>query len=151
LYDKFVIYNIHGILPPVGLVAQNSIVNWSFSTKKISDKEYEVRFTPSVETPWHIYSQASPEGGALPTKITFSKNPLIVLKGKVKEEGKLTSKYEEVFGVTVKYFEGKVDFVQTVQLKSKVKTNITGTIEFMACKEEQCLPPKTISFNVTLN
>lgn len=126
------------------------VVKWSFSAKKINDKTYEVHFTPSVQSPWHIYSQHSPEGGALPTVFSINKNPLVTLEGKVKEIGKVVSKYEEVFDVTVKYFEGKADFVQTVSLKGNFKTNITGSVEFMACNEEQCLPPQTVAFNIAL-
>lgn len=126
------------------------VVSWSFSAKKIADKTYEVHLTPTVQAPWHIYSQTSPEGGALPTVFSFNKNPLVTLDGKVKEVGRIVSKYEEVFEVTVKYFEGKADFVQVVKLKSTVKTNLTGSVEFMACNEEQCLPPQTVQFNIPL-
>lgn len=126
------------------------IVQWNFSAKKIIDKAYEIHLTPTIKSPWHIYSQTSPEGGALPTAIVFNKNPLVSIDGKTKEVGKVVSKYEDVFGVTVKYFEGKVDFVQTVKLKSNAKTNISGSIEFMACNNEQCLPPKKVQFSVLL-
>ena len=107
--------------------AQN-VVNWNFSVKKISDKVYEVHLTPVVQSPWHIYSQTSPEGGALPTTISFNKNPLVSIDGKTKEFGKVVSKYEEVFDVTVKYFEGKAHFVQVIKLKANAKTNISGSV-----------------------
>jgi thiol:disulfide interchange protein DsbD len=56
-----------------------------------------------------------------------------------------------VFGVDVKYFSGKVDFVQLVKLKSKAKTNFTGSVEFMVCNDQQCLPPATQKFSIALN
>lgn len=129
--------------------AQN-VVNWAFSAKKIADKTYEIHFTPTVQNPWHIYSQTSPEGGALPTVFSFNKNPLVILDGKVKEVGRIVSKFEEVFEVTVKYFEGKADFVQVVKLKSAVKTNLNGSVEFMACNDEQCLPPQIVNFSIPI-
>jgi len=52
--------------------------------------------------------------------------------------------------VTAKYFEGQADFVEVVKLKANAKTNVSSSIEFMACNNEQCLPPKTVSFNVAL-
>mgnify|MGYP001025084503 CR=1 FL=1 len=130
---------------------QPTVVNWQFQAVKVADKTYEIHLTPTVQAPWHIYSQTSPEEGAVPTSFQFGKNPLVTLEGKVQENGKLVSKYEEVFGVTVKYFEGKVDFVQRVKLKASAKTNITGSVEFMVCNDEQCLPPQTMSFSVPLN
>lgn len=125
-------------------------VTWNYTAKKIADKTYEVHLTASVKNPWHIYSQSTPEGGPIPTKIIFKKNPLVIPTGKAKEKGKLLQKHEEVFDVDVKYFDGNVDFVQVVKLKSNVKTNVSGTIEFMACNDEQCLPPTTVPFTVTL-
>ncbi|MEI9809769.1 MAG: hypothetical protein WDO16_18940 [Bacteroidota bacterium] len=106
--------------------------------------------TPTVQNPWHIYSQTSPEGGAIPTKISFNKNPLVSIEGKTKEIGKIVSKYEEVFEVTVKYFEGNADFVQVIKLKANANTNVSGSIEYMACNKEQCLPPKIVWFNIAL-
>lgn len=125
-------------------------VSWTFSAKKIADKTYEIHMTANVSSPWHMYSQYSPDGGPLPTKFEFTKNPLATLEGKVKEIGKMETKHEEVFNVDVKQFAGKVDFVQVVKLKSNVKTNISGNVEFMACDESQCLPPKTVPFTVSV-
>jgi len=135
----------------IGLISRSQdIVQWNFSVKNIADKTYEIHLTPTLQNLWHIYSQTSPEGGAIPTKISFNKNPLLSIEGKTKEIGKIISKYEEVFEITVKYFEGSVDFVQLVKLKNKIKTNISGTIEFMACNNEQCTSPKTVPFIVKL-
>lgn len=135
------------LLSCAGMHAQNP-VNWSFSAQKTGAGLYEIRLTATVEEPWHIYSQTSPAGGALPTSFTFSKNPLLILQGKVKEKGKLISRYEKAFGMELKYFEGGVTFVQTVKLKTKAKTAITGSLEYMVCNDEQCLPPKIMSFTI---
>lgn len=123
---------------------------WSFTSKKVGENLFEIRLTVKVDASWHIYSQTSPEDAALPTSITFAKNPLLTLQGHPKEIGKLISKYEEAFGATVKYFENEVSFVQTVKVKGKVKTNISGTIEYMVCNDELCLPPATVPFTVKL-
>ena len=52
-------------------VAQ-SPVKWAFAAKKIADKTYEVKYIANIDAPWHIYSQATPEGGPVATKITFA-------------------------------------------------------------------------------
>jgi hypothetical protein len=126
-------------------------VEWKWSAKKIGDKLYEVRLTAKVDEPWHIYSQQTPKGGPLPTSISFTKSPLLLVDGKPKEEGDLEIHHEEVFDVDVYAYTGKVEFVQVVKLKANAKTNISGSIEYMACTNQQCLPPATIKFSVTLN
>lgn len=131
-------------------MAQGGPVSWSYSAKKTADKTYEIHLTATIGAPWHTYSQDSPDGGPLPTKIQFTKNPLVTIEGKTKEVGKMQVKHEEVFGVDVKYYSDKVDFVQVVKLKSNAKTNVSGTIEYMACDESQCLPPATVNFSVAV-
>src|SRR4051812_46116148 len=79
-------------------------VSWSFTSKKIADKTYEIHLTAAIAQPWHMYSQSSPDGGPLPTKIAFTKNPLATTEGKTKEEGKMVVKHEDVFDVDVKYY-----------------------------------------------
>lgn len=134
---------------PFATTAQD-VVKWNFSAKKTAGRTYEVRFHAEVDKPWHIYSQSSPEEAATPTKISFSKNPLLALQGKPKEIGKLEEKYEDVFDVTVKYFNGNVEFVQVVKLKGEMKTLISGNIEYMACTQQECLPAKTVPFSIRL-
>lgn len=126
-------------------------VKWEFSSTKKSDKVYEITMTASIDKPWHIYSQNTPAGGPVPTKIIYTNNPLLTVSGKPKETGKLLVKHEELFGVDVKYFDGKVQFVQTVTLKTSAKTSISGNIEFMVCDDKQCLPPKKVPFEIKLN
>jgi hypothetical protein len=140
----------------LGLNAQDAasykeVIHWNYSVKKTADKTYEIHLTATIEDSWHIYSQFTPkEGPSLPTKIRFNKNPLITLSGKIKEVGALVTKHEEILDVDLKYFKNKVDFVQTIKLKNNIKTNISGSIEFMACTDERCLMPETISFSVKL-
>ena len=124
---------------------------WSYGAKKIAGNTYELHFMVDVNNPWHTYSQFTPDGGPIPTHFTFTKNPLYTLEGKVKEDGKLLKKHEAVFGVDVKYFNGRVDFVQLVKLKENAKTNFSGEVEFMVCNDQQCLPPATEKFSIPLN
>src|SRR5688500_19559967 len=73
-------------------------VSWSFTSKKISDKEYEIRMIATLQKGWHLYSQTQPDDAiAQPTTISFNKNPLLEFEGKVKEVGKL-EKYKDKIG-----------------------------------------------------
>ena len=133
-----------------GIAQLKDPVQWNFTTAKKSDKVYDVTFTATIAKPWHIYSQATPAGGPVPTKIVFKTNPLVTVNGKAKENGSLKNVHDQYFGVDVKYFDNKVEFVQIVNLKSAVKTNIAGTIEYMVCNDEECLPPKKVPFDLKL-
>jgi thiol:disulfide interchange protein DsbD len=132
------------------IVAQENPVKWSFSAKKIADKIYEIHLTAVIEKDWHIYSQTTPDGGPVPTSISYFKNPLLIIQGEAKEMGKLEKHFEKLFGVEVLQFSDKVDFVHTVNLKTNVKTSITGKVAFMTCNDEMCLPPKSVPFSISL-
>ena len=125
-------------------------VEWSFSAKKINATTYEIHMTAQIENGWHTYSQTTPEGGPVPTSISFVKNPLVSLSGPAKEVGKLEKHHEKIFGVIVKQFSDRVDFVQTVTLKSAAKTAIKGSVEYMVCNDHECLPPSTENFSIEL-
>jgi hypothetical protein len=134
-----------------GIAQIKDPVQWSYSARKKSNNIYELVVTASVPSPWHIYSQNTPKGGPIPTKITYKSNPLISVDGNLKENGKLQKIHDENFGVDVLYYSTKVEFVQTLKLKSAVKTNISGTVEYMVCDDHQCLPPTKKTFDVKLD
>jgi thiol:disulfide interchange protein DsbD len=149
-----------------------SPTKWEFSAKKISDKTYEIHLTATIDNGWHTFSQTQPkEALAQPTKISFNKNPLVQLKGKAKEVGVIEKYKEKTLGIEQWQYAGKVDFVQTVVIKSTpalndlrskpsvspnsgghsaLKTNITGSITYQTCNDHECLPPKTIAFSVPI-
>jgi DsbC/DsbD-like thiol-disulfide interchange protein len=124
-------------------------VKWTFTAKKIDNTTYEVHLTAKVEDGWHIYSQSTPDGGPTATSIAFVRNPLITLEGPAKEVGKLEEHFEPLFGVEVRQFSGKVNFVQTVKIKPGAKTSIRGSVTFMTCNDESCIPARAEDFTLT--
>ncbi len=137
------------MISAVSLAQSSKEVKWSFSSKKIADKTYEVVLTAVVNGNWHIYSQNVGVDGPIPTAFTFTKNPLLAFEGTVKENGKLIKKNEEVWGGEVRYYENKVEFVQRVKIKGG-KTNLAGKVEYMVCNDEKCLPPAETAFSVAI-
>lgn len=125
-------------------------ITWTTSAKKIADKTYEITLVANIPAGWHMYSQSTPEGGPLPTKVNFSKNPLVIPQGRIKEKGKLEQRHEPLFGVDVKQYSDRVEFSQTVKLKANVKTSVEVAVEFMVCDDRECLPPVTKKFTVAL-
>lgn len=125
-------------------------VKWTWTSRKIADKTYELHMTAQLDNKWHIYAQEAGEGPE-PTKFEFKPNPLVKLTGKVKEEGKMEKSFDPNFNSTLKYYADKVDFVQTVKVKSAVSTVMKGTVVYMVCDDKKCLPPKEIPFSIKLD
>jgi hypothetical protein len=132
--------------------AQNiNPVSWTFTSKKLGDKEYEIQMLATIQQGWHLYSQSQPEDAiAQPTSFQFNKNPLLDMNGKVKELGKLEKFKDKTLDVSANQYSNKVLFVQKVKIKGKAKTNVTGKLEFQTCNDEKCLPPKSVNFSIAL-
>lgn len=121
-------------------------VKFSYQAKKKSATQYELIVKAVIDPMWHVYSVTNPGGGAEPTIVKFEGVQKV---GGVKEIGKIKSVFDEGFSVNQKYFENSVNFVQVVKVKPGTK-QVSGTIEYMACNNKKCLPPKEISFDISL-
>ncbi len=131
--------------------AQNP-VTWQFQAQKKDDLNYEVILKASIQPGWHLYSQKQPEDAiAIPTEIQFNNNPLVIREKEIRESGKMQKYVDKTLGVAANQYSNEVSFIQSVKLKAKVKTAITGEIEYQVCDDEKCLPPKKVPFTIVLN
>ncbi|WP_232771622.1 protein-disulfide reductase DsbD domain-containing protein [Tenacibaculum sp. Bg11-29] len=125
-------------------------IKWTTSVKKISEKESELIATATLDSDWHLYSQEIPTGGPIPTSFSFSGDKRYLKKGNTKEEeGHVVD--DEIFQMRIKYFDNKAVFTQRVRLKTNEKFTINGTVEYMVCSGENCLPPKEIDLSFKIN
>ena len=151
---KKIIVTLFAVILSTATFAQmKDPIGWKYEAVKKSGGTYELIITATVPRPWHIYSQSTGKGGPIPTKISLKTNPLVTVNGKPKEIGKMEKLLDKNFGVTaveVKYYSDKVQFVQTLTVKGDVKTNISGTVNYMVCDDNQCLAPTSKSFDIKL-
>jgi len=122
-------------------------VKWSFSAKRISANEAELLFTATIDKGWYLYSQNIPEGGPVPTSFTFEENSNFQLAGKVIEP-KPIEKFDEIFKMDLKYFDGKPVFRQKIRPLTNSAFKVTGYVEFMCCDNTSCLPPTAVDFEI---
>lgn len=128
----------------------NAQAIWKFAAKKIDKNTHEIHLTVTIAENWHIYSQDSPSGGPVPTKITFKKNPMIVLKGKVEEIGKLQRNFNHVFDLYIASYSNSVDFKQVVIVRKGGSAKLEGSIQYMLCTNTECMRPIDLPFSINL-
>lgn len=137
------------LLAPFCLQAQIlQPVHWKYSKQKMGDHQYIVHLKATIDPGWHIYAQEAGEG-PVPTRFTFEKKNNLIFKGKTRGVGKVHKSFDKAFNSVLQYYEDSVDFVQYVEAKSGA-TAVEGTLEYMVCNDEQCLPPKEVAFKITL-
>ncbi|HON17957.1 MAG TPA: thioredoxin family protein [Salinivirgaceae bacterium] len=125
-------------------------VKWNFELKKINDTIYTVVGKATIEKGWHLYSQHLPQGNiALPTRFEFEENPVIELIGKVEEKSEVIEKEDATVGAMSRFFANEALFEQKIKVLNP-NTTIKGLVEFMACDEEQCIPPAEHHFELTI-
>lgn len=118
-----------------------SPVSWDFKIKKDSDTEYTITATATMQKSWVLYSQFTSVDGPIPTEF--------ILDGSVvsfDEKSKVIKEFDDLFGVDVMKFKEKAIF--TTVVKRNGRKTIGGSVEFMTCDGERCLPPTVVKFDL---
>ncbi|MHB1921777.1 MAG: protein-disulfide reductase DsbD family protein [Chitinophagaceae bacterium] len=123
-------------------------VHWNFSAQPLPGNQFSLHMKATIDPGWHIYSQHA-GNGPVPTSFLFNRVPAMTLIGKVEEKGNLEKKYDPSFQSTLNYYEHQVDFVQKVQMKGQNPGQVKGTLTFMVCNDQNCLPPRKIPFTIS--
>lgn len=156
-----IFFLISALFLGVGLNAQifdqesSEIINpitWDATVKQENDSIFELVFEAELEPGWHLYSQEEVEqGGPLPTEFRFKNQEgnYKLIGGTREPEG--TALFDPVFEMDIKYFEGKVTFVQTIQVLPGEQPVVEAEVFYMVCDEEQCLAPETVPFSLSLS
>ena len=119
---------------------------WQTAIEKVSDTEYEISLTATLQNGWHIYAQNLKEViGPVATQINIETQEGLETIGVAEEFGNLIEGYDELMGADVRKYKDEVQFVQRISCKPGIK-NLKGTIRYMACDDQRCLPPKTVNF-----
>ncbi|MCG8182889.1 protein-disulfide reductase DsbD family protein [Tenacibaculum piscium] len=124
-------------------------IQWSTKVEKISDSNYKLITQATIKEGWSLYSQDVPKGGPIPTTFTYDDNggDLKIIGNTKEPKGKV--KFTKLFsdqGMNIKSFANKAIFIQEITINKanqKIKT-VNAFVEFIACTDEQCLPPKEI-------
>ncbi len=139
------------ILLVISQLAQAQIerpVTWKFAATP-ADKagEATLTFTAAIAGNWHIYSQFIAEGGPEPTSFKFTPSADYELVGQVTESPEPVKAFEKAFNMNIAYFPKRAVFSQKIRLKAPQAT-VKGTLTFMVCNDEKCLPPDDLDFSL---
>ena len=138
------------LLLGMGLNAQviRDAVTWSRSVEDKSPTEKVLVFTATVKDPWHLYGTELPKGGPTPTHLLVDKIEGAELVGGLTSAQKPVEMYDPNFEMTLRFYSGKVTFRQKIRITDPKKFAFVGAIRYMACNDEQCLPPANWEFTV---
>lgn len=121
-------------------------VHFKVAQKQASPTEVDVIFTAKIDAGWHVYSTGLPSDGPISATLTTEKAEGAKAAGKLTPRGKEIKQYDNMFGMTLRYFENSVSFVQRYKITGKTY-HIKGYMEFGACNDEMCMPPSQVNFD----
>lgn len=125
-------------------------VKWDFGIQKTAAGAFTLTFTATMDAGWSIYSQFTSDEGPVPTTFYFEEASHYARVGQVEESGKKKEGMDPFFGVQVsKFVEGPVVFTQRITVTDP-SLPLKGSLEFMTCNDEHCLPPKEVPFEFSL-
>jgi thiol:disulfide interchange protein len=124
-------------------------VTWDFTYEKKTDNQYELVFTATIETNSHIYAMDIPSGGPIPTSFSFDSVPGYKLDGKTFEVTKPVEVMDDAFGFKIKTYSHTAEFRQKVTAV-KSSFTVTGAVNYMACNNSTCSPPKDVPFSIQI-
>ena len=136
------------LLSLVVLAMQGQIVNplhFSSQLKKLKGGEGEIVFSATVDDGWHVYSTDMGDDGPISATFNVVKMEGVETVGKLQPRGNVTKQYDKMFGMELRFFEKKAQFVQKVRF-TKSHYAIDCYLEYGACNDEMCLPPTEVSF-----
>lgn len=114
-------------------------VSWSQEVKQISDQEFELILRAKIEPGWHVYSQHTPDGGALPTEFTFEgAGEAFELVGPTTESETETA-FSDIFEVDETFFKEKAEFRQQIKRLDPGLSQVRLDLFYQVCKEV-CIP-----------
>ncbi|MBD0833456.1 protein-disulfide reductase DsbD family protein [Aestuariibaculum sediminum] len=124
-------------------------VKWSTSVEQVSETEFDLVTTATIDKGWHLYSQDVPADGPLPTSFIYddSEGNFTIVGNTTEDEGHTVQ--DPVFEMEIKYFENKATFKQRIEVKGDVDS-VIAYVEAMACDEKQCvqIPEAELTFNI---
>lgn len=118
-------------------------VKWSAKVVKVSDIEFDLVTTAKVDAGWHLYSQFTPDGGAMPLVFEYkNQKNNYQLVGKTKESP-YKKEFNEVFEIDEYFFIEQATFTQRIKVTNTSLKSIEVFASGQACIEGKCVPTES--------
>lgn len=125
------------------------LVKWTYAARKTNDSAFDIQISAQIKEGWHIYT-ATPlgDGSQIPTKVTFDKNPVIQLVGKIAANGKAVTEEIKELDISIQYYKNKVTYTQ--KIIAHANTVLKGKINFQVCNDQTCAQLRPEKFAIKI-
>lgn len=127
-------------------------VKWETKIEKISKNEFNLISIATIDKGWHLYSQDVPKDGPIPTSFIYDDDGGVFKITGNTQEGEGTIEFTKLFGeegMDIEHFSNKATFIQKIEVVG-AKNKVHAFVEYMACNDTQCTPPKEVDLEFDL-
>ena len=121
-------------------------VKWNITLSDSETTEKTLVFSAKLDNGWHLYDMNLPSGGPISTSFTFEKLEGAEIAGDASSSKEPTVVFDPLFNMDLRWYAEEVTFTQKLNVTDPQKFKIEGYVEYMACNDENCLPPEQESF-----
>ena len=123
-------------------------VDLKISVKMKSATEGEVVMQATIAPEWHLYGFTQPEDGPVPTTIDLGASTGVKFGGDPVAKPAPRSEKDPLMGTVVNFWEKNMTITRPFKVTDPSKARIRGTVRYMSCNGETCMPPATLQIDL---
>lgn len=137
------------LMLPLAAMAQSAgeAVRWQVTVKMTSPTQGVATFKARLQPGWHLYGLDLPKGGPKPTAINLEGSRGVEFLTPLKADREPVKVHDAMFGIDLTWWDSDIALRRTFKVTDPAGARIAGTIEFMGCNDQTCLPPSTFKFD----
>ena len=125
-------------------------VKWHVELSGIADDgKATIVYEAIIEKGWHMYSTQEVQDGPVPTTFSLTELQGVKIESDINPRSRVIEQFEPAFNVTVGWYEDKATFQQVVKITNKDDFTLKGSVRYMTCNNQNCLPPTTYDFDLS--
>lgn len=126
-------------------------VKWTVNVTPTDDHTGTITWTAEIEAGYHIYGMNKVQDGPVPTTITVQPVAGMQMIGDIEPSRPANTFTDRMFELVLQEWSDNVSFSQKYALDEGVKgVTVHSTVNFMACRDNACLPPKTVDLTAVI-
>lgn len=122
-------------------------IRWSVNVKMTSATAGELIVRATVDDGWHLYGTSLPKGGPKPTVIDFAASKGVKFTSEFTPSVAPVKVHDSMFDVDLTWWKSTVVFRRSFKVTDSKNAKIEGSVTFMGCNDQTCLPPSTEKFS----
>lgn len=124
--------------------------SWHYSIERINNQTLQIVARVKLDSGWHIYATDMEDGGPQKTVISLKPDRAFSNSTTGKDSGRIISKYDSSFHISLRYFPDAAVFKKIITVTDTSGFDLKGSILYMLCTEEVCLPPAEMAFSMPI-